>query len=41
MINSDQDSQFTCQEWIEYLESEQIRISIRLILWPIPNVKVL
>lgn len=28
MINSDQGSQFTCQEWIEYLESEQIKISM-------------
>jgi putative transposase len=28
IINSDQGSQFTCHEWIEYLESEDIRISM-------------
>jgi putative transposase len=28
IINSDQGSQFTCHEWIEYLESEEIRISM-------------
>jgi len=28
IINSDQGSQFTCHEWIEYLEMEEIKISI-------------
>lgn len=28
IINSDQGSQFTCHEWIEYLEKEEIRISM-------------
>lgn len=28
IINSDQGSQFTCHNWIEYLESEYIRISM-------------
>jgi len=28
IINSDQGSQFTCHEWTEYLESEEIRISM-------------
>jgi putative transposase len=28
IINSDQGSQFTCKEWIEYLEEEHIHISM-------------
>ena len=28
IINSDQGSQFTCHEWIEYLEKEEIKISM-------------
>lgn len=28
IINSDQGSQFTCEEWISYLESEGIKISV-------------
>jgi putative transposase len=28
MINSDQGSQFTCEDWISYLESEGIEISV-------------
>ena len=28
IINSDQGSQFTCNEWIEYLEKEEIKISM-------------
>lgn len=28
IINSDQGAQFTCKEWIEYLEQEQILISM-------------
>jgi len=28
IINSDQGSQFTCEEWISYLESEKIEISM-------------
>jgi len=28
IINSDQGSQFTCEEWISYLESEKIKISM-------------
>jgi hypothetical protein len=28
IINSDQGSQFTCEEWISYLESEGIKISM-------------
>ena len=28
IINSDQGSQFTCKEWIEYLEEEEIKISM-------------
>jgi putative transposase len=28
IVNSDQGSQFTCQHWIEYLEREQIQISM-------------
>jgi putative transposase len=28
IINSDQGSQFTCEAWIEYLKSENIRISM-------------
>jgi len=28
IINSDQGSQFTCHEWIEYLEMEEIKISM-------------
>lgn len=28
IINSDQGSQFTCNEWIEYLESSEIKISM-------------
>jgi putative transposase len=28
IINSDQGSQFTCHDWIEYLEKEDIRISM-------------
>jgi putative transposase len=28
IINSDQGSQFTCHDWIEYLESEKIKISM-------------
>jgi putative transposase len=28
IINSDQGSQFTCHEWIEFLEKEEIRISM-------------
>jgi len=28
IINSDQGSQFTCHEWVEYLEKEEIKISM-------------
>jgi len=28
IINSDQGSQFTCKEWIEYLNQEEIKISM-------------
>ena len=28
IINSDQGSQFTCEDWIEYLKSEEIKISM-------------
>jgi len=28
IINSDQGSQFTCKDWIEYLDSEDIKISM-------------